>query len=337
MRGVVKFINEYDPGPFPEDFDGDVIQLASNENPFPPAENVVKAIKENALRINRYPSPYYVKLREMLSEYTGLDVENIAVSSGASDIIRLITDILLDPLDRVFVPMPSYTMYVMYSMLREASLETRVYEGYRIDGCYERGKLAFLCSPNNPTGNEVEAKVVEEFLQSFEYVVVDEAYYEFSGKTCVDLLNHYDNLIILRSFSKFFGLAGMRVGYALAGESIVRAVEKVRNPFAISTLAQIAAIEALKSLDYYMRVAETIRAERERIKRELEKRFYVYESRANFLLVKHDIPDIAGRLMERGILVRDVTGLEGLKGPHFRVTVGRMSENDRFLEVMKEI
>ncbi|NOY10800.1 MAG: histidinol-phosphate transaminase [Archaeoglobi archaeon] len=334
MRRVVDFINEYDPGPFPEDFDREVIQLASNENPYPPAENVIAAIKNSIFRINRYPSPYYRELKKAISEYTGFGVENIAVSSGASDIIRLVTDILLDPLDRVFVPMPSYTMYVMYSMLREASLETRVYEGYRIDGCYERGKLAFLCSPNNPTGNVVERKVIEEFLQNFEYVVVDEAYCEFSGISCADLLEHYDNLIVLRSFSKFFGLAGMRVGYAIADEKVVRAIEKIRNPFSLSMLGQIAAVEALKSVEYYRRVAEIILSERERMRRELEKRFYVYESSANFLLVKHDVPDIAERLMEEGVLVRDVTGLEGLDGPHFRVTVGRKEENDRFLEVV---
>ncbi|WP_456478616.1 histidinol-phosphate transaminase [Geoglobus ahangari] len=334
MRRVVDFINEYDPGPFPEDFDREVIQLASNENPYPPAENVIAAIKNRIFKINRYPSPYYRELKKAISEYTGFGVENIAVSSGASDIIRLVTDILLDPLDRVLVPMPSYTMYVMYSMLREASLETRVYEGYRIDGCYERGKLAFLCSPNNPTGNVVERKVIEEFLQNFEYVVVDEAYCEFSGTSCADLLEHYDNLIVLRSFSKFFGLAGMRVGYAIADEKVVRAIEKIRNPFSLSMLGQIAAVEALKSVEYYRRVAEIILSERERMRRELEKRFYVYESSANFLLVKHDVPDIAERLMEEGVLVRDVTGLEGLDGPHFRVTVGRKEENDRFLEVV---
>ncbi|WP_457591171.1 histidinol-phosphate transaminase [Geoglobus sp.] len=337
MRRVIEFINEYDPGPFPEDFDRKVIQLASNENPYPPPDNVLKAVRESALGVNRYPSPYYTALKQMLSEYTGLEVDNIAVSSGASDLIRTVTDIVLEPLDRVFVPMPSYTMYIMYSMLREASLDTRVYEGYRIDGCYGSGKLAFLCSPNNPTGNVLELKVVEEFLQSYDYVVVDEAYYGFSRETCAELLNHYDNLIILRSFSKFFGLAGMRVGYALAGERVVKAIEKVRNPFSLSILAQVAAIEALKNLEYYERIAEIIRAERERMREELGKRFYVYESSANFLLVRHDDPELVSELMERGILVRDVTGLEGLEGHHFRVTVGRKGENDKFIEVVREL
>lgn len=334
---VVDLINEYDPGPFPEDFDSHVIQLASNENPYPPAENVIRAIKENVFRINRYPSPYYRVLRELLSEYTGFAPENIAISSGASDLIRLVTDVLLEPFDRVLIPMPSYTMYVMYSMLRDASIETRIYDGYAIDGCYDRGKLAFLCSPNNPTGNEVGIKAIEEFLQNFDYVVVDEAYFEFSGNSCAHLLGHYDNLIVLRSFSKFFGLAGMRVGYAIADEGVVKAIEKVRSPFAVSMLGQIAAVEALRSVEYYRRVAELIVSERERLRSELSKIFHVYESRANFLLVKHDIPDIAEKLMEKGILVRDVTGLEGLSGPHFRVTVGRVYENDRFLEAVGEI
>jgi len=337
MRRVIEIINEYDPGPFPEDFDREVIQLASNENPFPPSEEVINAIKENVFKINRYPSPYYRRLKEKIAEYVDTDPENIAVSTGASDILRIISEIILEPLDTVFIPMPSYSMYLLFSMLREAHILTKVYDSYKIEGCEFQGKLAFLCSPNNPTGNSLDKKVIEEFAENFEYIVVDEAYADFENKTALDLLKDYDNIIIVRSFSKYFSLAGMRVGYAVADERIAKAIEKVRNPFAISILALHAAIAALNSLDYYRKVSKIILKERERIERELKKLFYVYESNANFLLVKHEIKELPKLLMNRGILVRDVSGLEGLNGYHFRVTVGRPEENDKFLEAIHEI
>lgn len=337
MRKIIEIINEYDPGPFPEDFDTEVIQLASNENPFPPSEDVVNAIRENALKINRYPSPYYKRLKEKIAEYVNAEPENVAVSTGATDILRMISEIVLEPLDPVFVPMPSYSMYLLFSMLREARIQMKAYEGYRIEGCEFRGKLAFLCSPNNPTGNSLDKKVIGEFAENFEYVVVDEAYADFENKTALDLLKDYDNVIIVRSFSKFFGLAGMRIGYAVADERITKAIEKIRNPFAISMLALHAAIAALNSLDYYKKLSKLIVKERERMERELSKFFYVYESDANFLLVKHGIKELPKLLEDRGILVRDVSGLEGLKGYHFRVTVGRPEENDKFLETIREI
>ncbi len=337
MRYVINLINEYDPGPFPDEFSGEVIQLASNENPFPPSENVLKVLKDNIFRINRYPYPYYSELKNAISEYLGVDESQIAVSNGASDLIRLVTDLILEPFDSVYIPMPSYTMYLMFSMLRDARVDTEVFEGYKIDGCYSRGKLAFLCSPNNPTGNTIKKKVVEEFLENFDYVVVDEAYAEFHGKSCVDLLNHYTNLIVLRSFSKFFALAGMRVGYAVSDENIVKGIEKIRNPFSISSLGYLTAIEAIKSFDYYRKVAEIIVSERERMREQLRKKFFVYPSEANFLLVKHDIDNLVNKLKKRGILVRDVTGLEGLEGNHFRVSVGLPEENSIFLNVIEEL
>lgn len=337
MRRIIEIINEYDPGPFPEDFDRAVIQLASNENPFPPSENVINAIRDNLFKINRYSSPYYRGLKEKIAEYTGFPPENIAVSSGASDILRIATEVILEPLDTVFIPMPSYSMYFLFSMLKEAHILTKKYEGYKIEGCEFRGKLAFLCSPNNPTGNALDIKVIREFAENFEYVVVDEAYADFENKTCLNLLKDYDNIIVVRSFSKFFGLAGMRVGYAVAHEKIAKAIEKVRNPFSISILSLHAAIAALDSVDYYRRVSEIILRERRRMEWELKKLFYVYESNANFLLVKHDIEELPKLLMDRGILIRDVSGLEGLDGYHFRVTVGRPEENDKFLEAINEI
>ena len=167
-------------------------------------------------------------------------MENVVPAAGASELIKLVVDAVVEPLDRVVIPMPSYSYYALASMLRDASIIFPEFEGYRIQPELPDGKLLFLCSPNNPTGNGIERKVVEEIVESFNgYVVLDEAYVEFSGRSCVDMVEGHDNLIVLRTFSKFFGLAGLRVGYAVTSPEMASALEKIRSPFSISQPAYL--------------------------------------------------------------------------------------------------
>jgi|Deesub1362A_J573_1020465.scaffolds.fasta_scaffold00063_87 histidinol-phosphate aminotransferase len=344
MRPVIRIINPYDAGLFPEDlirkgFDrGNVIQLASNENPYPLPEEVIEAIMKSVEVASRYPHPGYRELKERIAGYVGCSVENVVPAAGASELIKLVVDAVVEPFDRVIIPMPSYSYYVLASMLRDASIIFPEFEGYKIQPEVPYGKLIFLCSPNNPTGNMIERKVVEEIVESFNgYVVLDEAYVEFSGKSCVDMVESHDNLIVLRTFSKFFGLAGLRVGYAIASQEMASALEKIRSPFSISQTAYFAAIAVLKCIDYFMELKARILKERERLRKELSKFFQIYPSDANFLLCRHSFTELTAKLLEEGIIVRDVTGLMGLDGPHVRITVGREDENDRLIEAIKEI
>jgi histidinol-phosphate aminotransferase len=344
MRPVVRIINPYDAGLFPEDlvrkgFDRkNVIQLASNENPYPLPEEVVEAIKKSVEVASRYPHPGYRELKEGIAEYVGCSVENVVPAAGASELIKLVVDAVVEAFDRVVIPMPSYSYYALASMLRDASIIFPEFEGYAIQPELPDGKLLFLCSPNNPTGNAIERRIVEEILESFNgYVVLDEAYVEFSGKSCVDLVENNPNLIVLRTFSKFFGLAGLRVGYAIASQEMASALEKIRSPFSISQTAYFAAIAALKHIDYFMEIKTRILRGRERLRKELSKFFRIYPSDANFLLCKHSFTELGSRLLERGIIIRDVTGLMGLDGPHVRITVGREDENNRLIEAVEEI
>jgi len=344
MRPTIRIINPYDAGLFPEDlvrrgFDiKKIIQLASNENPYPPPEEVVEAIKRSIEVASRYPQPGYRELKEGIAEYVGCSVENVVPAAGASELIKLVVDAVVEPLDRVVIPMPSYSYYALASMLRDASIIFPEFEGYRVQPELPDGKLLFLCSPNNPTGNGIERGVVEEIVENFNgYVVLDEAYVEFSGKTCVDMVESHDNLIVLRTFSKFFGLAGLRVGYAVTSPEMASALEKIRSPFSISQPAYLAAIAALKRIDYFMEIKAKILKERERLREELSKFFEIYPSDANFLLCKHSFAELASKLLEKGIIVRDVTGLMGLKGFHVRITVGREEENSRLIEAIEEI
>lgn len=343
MREVIRFINPYDPGVFPEDLSIKAVQLGSNENPYEPSEEVKRAYLESLKTVNRYPKPDYRILKDAISEYTSFPVENIAVGCGASELIQSVCNVIIEELDRVVIPMPSYSLYILYVMLRDASISFPVFEGYNIEAdviAEEKPKLTFLCSPNNPTGNTVEKRVVEEVAQYSEYVVVDEAYVEFSGKSCIDLVKELENLIVIRSFSKYFGLAGMRVGYAVCSEKVAEAIEKVRLPFAISYPAVKMAIAAIKSRDYYESVKEKIVSERERVFSELSKIGWLkpYPSEANFILVRVDLgsedSSLMERLLEKGIIVRNASVM-GLDGEHLRITIGKKEENDRLLQALK--
>jgi histidinol-phosphate aminotransferase len=335
MRNVVRIINPYDAGIFPR---GDVILLNSNENPYQPSEEVKKSYIESVDKINRYPDPSYIELKKGISEYLGVGIENIALGCGSSELISRVCDILLDELDKVAIPMPSYSLYLTYAMLRNASILLPVYERYSLDPDFfekEKPKLSIICSPNNPTGNTVERKIAERIAETSEYLLIDEAYVEFSEKSLLNLVYEFDNVIVLRSFSKFFGLAGLRIGYAIANKEIAEALEKVRLPFAIPTPGVAAAVAALRSLDYYLELKRKIVEERERVFRELIRLgFEVYPSEANFILFRTE-KDLFGKLLQHGVVVRNLSGLMGLDGNFIRMTIGRREENDRVLEILE--
>jgi histidinol-phosphate aminotransferase len=347
MRNVIRYINKYDPGVFPEDLERlgirNVAVLGSNENPYEPSEEVRKAYEESLKDINRYPYAPYTELKEAIAEYVGLDKENIAVGCGASEIINNICIALIDALDRVVIPVPSYTLYVIYAMLRDAEILLPEFANYQIESdriAELKPKVVFLCSPNNPTGGVVERQAVEEIAESSDYVVLDEAYVEFADESYVDLVSEFDNLIILRSFSKFFGLAGMRVGYAVASPAIIEAIEKIRLPFAISLSAARCAIAAIKSLDYYLDVRNRIVEEREKLFKDLSEIDFLepYPSKANFILMRVvGVVDLCQKLIKRGIILRDVTGVMGIDGEHVRITVGRPEENDLLISALKDL
>ncbi len=345
IREVIRILNPYESGKSAEYLKKGLVVLCSNENPYPPHPAVIEAIEEELSRINRYPDPDYGELKEAISEYLDVGIENIAVGCGASDVLNNVCVAVLDVMDVVTIPIPSYTMYAILAMLRDASLNFVEYPYYQIESediiDKSRGsKLMFLCSPNNPTGNTI--KDLEDILSNFDgLVVLDEAYAEFSGKSAVDLIKDYDNLVIVRTFSKFFGLAGLRIGYAVSGNlELIEGLEKIRLPFCINNIAVRAAVAALENLDYYVRIRDKIVESREKLAKEIEKfeLLEVLPSEANFLLVRvKEKTGLAKKLEKEGVAVRDVTGLMGLEGEHLRITVGREEENKALIEALKRI
>ncbi len=345
IRDVVRIINPYEAGKSAEYLKKDYIVLCSNENPYPPHPAVIDAIKEELNNVNRYPDPEYRELKIAVAEYLNVDVDQIVVGNGASEILSNICIAVLDVMDSVTIPIPSYTMYAILAMLRDASINFVEYPYYRINAedlieKLRNSKLLFLCSPNNPTGNVIEN--LEYILNNFNgLIVLDEAYAEFSKSSAIELVDDYENLIIVRTFSKFFGLAGLRIGYAVSKNlELVKALEKIRLPFCINNIAVKAAIAALENIEYYRKIRDKIIEEREKLSKKLEKfeQLEVFPSEANFLLVrvKEEI-GLAKKLEKEGIAVRDVTGLMGLKGEHVRITIGKEEENEALIDALKRI
>lgn len=355
FRPVVDYLEPYDPGLFIEDIEerygipsNKIINLASNENPYPPPEGVIDAIRNASIGINRYPRPTYERLKDKLSEYTGLPAKCISVGNGASEIFDNICKICLNPYDRVVMALPTYSLYILLSMLRDASLEFIETEPkFEVEPdeilSIDDARLIFLCTPNNPTGKTIAKSDLMRIVEETDaLVVVDESYQEFSGETIMNEIDH-ENLIVVRSFSKYFGLAGLRIGYALSSEYIIELLEKTRLPFNISSIAQAAAMKAIDEREWYGRIRDEIIQERAYVTRAIDDipNFEAIESEANFILVnvsdEINIEEFEDALCQRGIIVRDLVGVPGLKKRYVRITIGKREENQAIIDALKDL
>ncbi len=308
------------------------IRLDKNECPF----DVPDEVKEDALRRireakwNRYPDMNADPLREKIAEVHGLDVRNVVIGNGGDELIAL--SLKLFEGNKVVISSPTFGMYSFYSKLEGLSVvDVPLRDDFSlgdVEAHVDGARLVVICSPNNPTGNTQSRESIERVLETGVPVLLDEAYAEFSRKSCLDLLSEYDNLIILRTFSKAFGLAAARVGYVLTSERIAEKLLSIKPPFNVSLFSMKVVESALDHRQYVERIVDYIVRERERMYEEL--RDCAYPSEANFLLVKLDAHDF---LLERGIAVRKLEGR--LKG-HIRVTVGLREENDALLEALRE-
>jgi histidinol-phosphate aminotransferase len=338
------------------DLGADVAMLASNETPFTPLEPVVEAAKHAFLGSNRYPDPSYTPLRTALSDRYRVPADRIALGAGSCDLILCAGDALLEPGAEVVYGWPAFSVYPHLA----AASGARAIE-VPLNGDAEHDleaiaaqitvatRLVLICNPNNPTSTALPLEAIAAFLETVPphvCVILDEAYVEFSltvgdPYASLPLLDRYPNLVILRTFSKVYGLAALRVGYGLCGSDSFRiAVDQVRQPFYLTSAAQSAAVEALKHQDEVERRVVATVAARTSVTEVLRQRgLWVAESDANFLWVRvsqdaDDAPIVAG-LRERGVLVR---GGGALGGPgHLRVTLGTAAENQKFLDALAEV
>jgi histidinol-phosphate aminotransferase len=332
---------------------GGIAQLASNESSFPPHPKVVEAIAQTATAMNRYPDPDATLLRRRLAERYETEPGRIAVGNGSCEILLAAAEALCEPGAEILFAWPAFSMYPYLSALtgaREIRVPLAAGDVHDLDAMVAEvtaaTQLLLVCNPNNPTGTHIPAAEVAAFCERIPphvTVILDEAYVEFQTNddpdTTLDLLADFPNLVVLRTFSKCYGLAGLRVGYAIGSSTFRAAVDAVRQPFSVNALAQAAGAEAiLHQDDVVLRVESTI-AERLRVEEALhELGLETAATQANFSWIDLGDADeaaVVAGLGERLVAVRPGTPL-GDPG-HIRVSYGTATENDRFLGGLSEL
>lgn len=322
-----------------DEYEGDLgVYLDANENPFPNG-------------YNRYPDPHNKRIKEKVSSMRRIGTDRIFVGGNGSDEpIDLLFRVFCEPRkDEAISIAPSYGMYRVAAATNDVRLtEVQLTVDYRLDAEAFLGavtpnmKLAFLCSPNNPSANLLDPKEVEKVIRGFHGIVVlDEAYIDFAeGEGFLPRLSEFPNLVILQTLSKAWGLAGIRIGFAFGAPEIVAAMEKIKYPYSVNVITERLVLQELERENERREQIATLIDERKKLVRELEQMDVirrVYPSDANFLLVQVDQPrEIYTRLIERGIIVRDRSKIIGCEGC-LRLTVGTPDENIALVNALKHI
>lgn len=323
-----------------------LMKLDGNENPYGCSSRVRHAISDyKAYHI--YPDSSHLMMHELIGKYVGVDGDNIVVGSGSDELIDLILRLYLEPGDEVINCGPTFGMYPYCTALNNGTLiEVPRDASYAIDvaavksAAGSHSKVIFIASPNNPTGNVTPNKDILELLGLGIVVVVDEAYYEFGGKSVVSLVSEHENMIVLRSFSKWAGLAGLRVGYGVFHKNVIEYLNKIKPPYNVNTAAQIAVRESLADIDYLKGTVEKIVAERQRLYDKLDEQGILkpIPSQANFILC-HAPKGQAKRIKELleggGIFVRyfDKPQLKDM----IRISVGKPEHTDALVAALNRI
>lgn len=326
----------------------DVIKLASNENPLGCSPKAVEAIKNSLGSLALYPDGNCTVLKEALSKKLNLNVNKIILSSGLDEMIDLLAKTFFKKDDEVIMADVTFPRYISTTMMMGAKpvKVPLVNWTYDLEGMLnaitEKTKLIWLCNPNNPTGTMFTEKELISFLDRVPkdiIVVYDEAYNEFVTrddypKNSLPLLDKYPNIIILKTFSKIYGLASLRVGYTMANEEIIANINKVRGPFNVNTLAQVAAVAALEDEDFLKKTYDMNVKGKKYLYEEFDKLNLKYapsETNHIFVNVERSASEIFIELQKRGVIIRPMAG------NWIRVSIGTMEENNLFIEKLREV
>ena len=324
------------------------IYLTQSYLKYPLPEGLLKELSEGLKDINRYPSGgEYAKLGQVLAEYVGVKMENVLPTNGSDEVIEIISRSYKG---EVLIPIPTFSQY-------EASADrgglSKILVNCLHDGIYslnysvqqlKEASLVWICNPNNPTGTIIpREKIIDILRRAKGMVVVDECNYEYLGETVVDLISKYKNLIISRSFSKNYGLAGLRLGFAISNPQNIKKLAAFGQHFRVNRMAEKAAEKVLKYLDYYQEVWGKMKKVRDKFVRQInELGFFAYDSQANFVLVefkdKKEIKRVWKYLKEKNIFT--LAGWEnefsGLDDQYIRFTIGKEWEMDKTVEVLSD-
>lgn len=332
-----------------------IVKLASNENPSEVPENVKKAITNELKNISTYPDSDSFYLKKKIAENNNVGFKNVLVGAGSVEIIRMIVKAFLKPGERVLTSEKTFIMYKIAAIEnsgKESFLEAEMDGQFRFDlnkiyGMIdEKVKIIFITNPNNPTGTLLPKKEIENFIKKVPeniIIVLDNAYEEyvedqekyFSG---IDMINKKKNLIILRTFSKIYGLAGLRIGYALGGEDVISYMGRVKAPFNVTRIAQQAAISSLENDEFKISSREINIRNRKKLYNELKKMgVNVIPSETNFLMFfpDSDIKELNDKLLREGVIIRPLRAFGVPDG--MRVTVGFEEDNNFFIEKLKKV
>ena len=332
----------------------DIIKLASNENPFGCSPKVQNAVSKVVSHMSLYPDDSMTKLKTALTQKFEVADKNIIIGSGSDQVIEFIMHAKADTNSKILINSVTFAMYEIYAkhvgatVIRTASQEHNLDEFYALYKS-EKPEIIFLCTPNNPTGDAIDAQELFAFLEKIDsntLVVIDGAYMEYAkfkdSKKAVlpkDIVQKFENVIYLGTFSKAYGLGGMRVGYGIANENIIHALYKLRPPFNITTLSLEAASIALEDENFVNNCIASCFEEMNRYKVfAKEQKIDIINSYTNFVTLcftnRHNSKDISDALLIKGMIVRD---LSGYKMNAIRVTVGQKEQNTRFFELMSEL
>jgi len=354
LRPEVLSMNPYEPGKTIEEVRRElgiekIIKLGSNENPYGPFPEALEAMRAEMNKANRYPDIAFEEIKGLLAGIHGVKAENIAISHGAEGMLQAMGKCFIEKGDEILLPSATYGLYNEISKLMGGRIVDVPLKNYSVDleraaeAVTERTKLIWLCNPNNPTGTIVEPRLLDrlfEKLPETAWVVLDEAYAEFAPKGLLPdrarLISEGRNLVSIRTFSKAYGLAGARLGYAIAREEIVTVIDTVSEPFNANRIGIAGGVAVLtRDKDACERARLTIIADRQRISENLERMgLSVVPSHTNFVFFETPFSarTVADALLKQGIIVRPCTGWGYDRA--IRVTVGTSGEVDVFLETL---
>jgi threonine-phosphate decarboxylase len=335
----------------------EILDFSSSVNPLGPSRKALEAAQRGFMEIPAYPDTNSTRLRQAVaSHFSGITENNVVVGNGSTELMYLFAEAFLRKGEVALIPAPTFGEYESAVRKTGASAKfVKLDANFNVDKeAFFRemfgAKIVFLCNPNNPTSilipNQTLTDIVEKAMDQDTLVFLDEDFLEFveNEKTLslIGKIRRYPNLFILRSFTKIFGLTGLRVGYGIASEEIIGVLSCAKIPWNVNCLAQVAAVAALKDDEHLRLTRELIKKEKALLLAELEKfsGFKVHPADANFFFI--DIRnsgltarELASKLLEQGILIRDCTSFRGLDGYFIRVAVKTHSENERLIEALK--
>lgn len=345
-RKAIEEMQEYNP---PLEGRRGLLRLDFNENTIGCSPKVLEAI--NNIKEEEIASyPEYKKFKTKLANYLKIPPEKLMITNATDEAIMLIIQTYIEKGEEIILPIPTFAIFKFYAQLAEANIKEILYKNNLtfptkklLNAITKKTKLVILCNPNNPTGTLIEKKdiikIIEKAQKSKSLVLLDEAYYQYSGIECLDLINKYDNLIIIRTFSKAYGLSGLRLGYIISNEEIIKNLLKAGSPYSVNTVAMAAGAVAIEDEDYIRWYINQVKMAKKLIYEEFKKlKIKTYPTAANFLITRFPkrADEIEKKLREKGILVRNRSNYPLLKDC-LRIGIGTVKQTRELIDALKDI